>query len=129
MKNIIEFAKKAREAYINYISGPFSHEVCKKISDYINRLESLSEKEEEELTNFINENTTCIEHVADIQIPEDNKRSVKSRFNRIIPMKMSKPPGKIYKAKGHFEKIIGQNNVVKIRRLTKFKPKKTKTNQ
>lgn len=129
MKNIIEFAKKAREAFINYISGPFNVDVCKKISGYINRLENLSEEEEQELTNFINENTICMEHVADIQIPEDNKRTVKSRFNRIIPMKLSNPSGRIYRAKGHLEKIIRQNNIVKIRRLTKFKPKKIKINQ
>ena len=127
MINIIEFAKKAREAYINYISNQsFNIEVCNKINDYINKIEYLNEEEEDKLTNFINENATYTEHVADIQIPEDNKHSIKSRFGRIIPMKLSKPSGKIYKANGHFKEITGKKNVVKIRRLTKFKPKKSK---
>lgn len=129
MKNILEFAKKTKEAYINYIKGQYDPDICNKISTYIDRLEYLTEKEEQELTDFINENTTHMEYVADIQIPEDNKRTVKSRFNRIVPMKLSKPTGRINRAKGHFEKLIGQKNVIKIRRLTKFKPKKTKTNQ
>lgn len=123
MKNILEFAKKAKEAYINYINGQYNPDVCKKISTYINKLENLTEEEKEELTQFINENTTNIEHVADIQIPGDNKHSIKTKFKRIVPMKLSKPSGKIYKAKGNFENIIKPNNIVKIRRLTKFKLK------
>lgn len=126
MNNILEYAKKTREACINYISGPYNLDVCNKISNYINKLESLKKEEEEELTEFINKNTTNIEHVADIQIPEDSKHTVKSKFNRIIPMKLSKPSGRIYRAKGKFQKIIEKNNVVKIRRLTKFTPKKSK---
>lgn len=129
MNNILEYAKKAREAYINYISGPFNPDVCDKISSYINRLENLNEKEEEELTNFINENTAIIEHIADIQIPEDNNRSVKAKFKRIIPMRLSKTSGRIYKANGNFKSLVEQNNIVKIRKLTKFKPKKNKINQ
>lgn len=129
MKNLIEFAKKAREAYLNYISGPFNADVCNKMSDYINRLESLNGEEIDELTSFINENTTIIEYIADIYIPDDNNRSVKVKFKRIIPMRLSKPSGRIYKANGNFKNIVEQNNVVKIRRLTKFKPKKIKTNQ
>lgn len=125
MKDIIEFAKKAREAYINYMSGQFNTAVCKKISNYINNIENLSEEEEQELIEFINANTINTEHVADIQIPEDN-RSVKAKFNRIIPMKLSKPSSKINKAKGNFNNIIKKNNIVKIRKLTKFKPKKSK---
>ena len=124
MNNILEYAKKAREAYINYISGHFNLDVCNKINSYINRLESLKEEEEEELTEFINKNTTIMEHVADIQIPEDSKHTVKSKFNRIIPMKLSKPSGRIYRAEGNLQQITEQNNVVKIRRLTKFTPKK-----
>lgn len=125
MRNTIEFAKKAREAYINYISTKsFNTPVCKKISNYINNIEDLSAEEEKELIEFINTNTINTEHVADIYIPDDNKRSVKAKFKRIIPMKLSKPSGKIYKAKGNFKNLIKQNNVVKIRRLKKFKPKK-----
>ncbi|MBR3362461.1 MAG: hypothetical protein IKG40_00880 [Bacilli bacterium] len=129
MKNILEFAKKAKEAYINYINGPYDPEECKRISDYINNIDNLTEEEENELTEFINANVINLEHVADIQIPEDNKKTVKSRLDRMKPMKISKTQGRIYEAKGHFEKLIGQKNVIKIRRLTKFKPKKTKTNQ
>lgn len=126
MKNIIELAKKAKEAYINYISGPFNTDICNKINEYINKLENLNEEEINELTNFINENTIVQEHIADIHIPEDRNRTVKSKFKRIIPMKLSKPAGKIYKANGKFKNIVKQNNVVKIRRLTKFNPKKSK---
>ena len=129
MKIILEFAKKAKEAYINYINGPYDPEECKKISDYINNIDNLTEEEENELTEFINANVINLEHVADIQIPEDNKRTVKSKFNRIIPMKLSRPSGKIYKANGNFRYLSKQNNVVKIRKLTKFKPKKNKINQ
>ena len=130
MKNTIEFAKKAREAYINYISTKsFNIEICNKISNYINNIQNLTIEEEQELIEFINTNTINIEHVADIYIPEDNKRSVKSKFKRIIPMKLSKPSGKIYKAKGDFKNLIKQNNIVKIRRLKKFKPKKIIINQ
>lgn len=125
MKNTIEFAKKAREAFINYVSGSFNTAICRKISNYIKNIEHLTEEEEQELIEFINANTINTEHVADIHIPED-KRSVKTKFKRIVPMKLSKPSGKIYKANGNFKNIIKQNNVVKIRRLTKFKPKKSK---
>ena len=124
MNNILEYAKKAREACINYISGPFNPDVCNKINSYINRLESLKEEEEEELTEFINKNTTNMEHVADIQIPEDNNRTVKEKFKRMSPMRLSKYKGKINKAKGNFENILEHNKPIKIRRLTKFTPKK-----
>ena len=124
MNNILEYAKKAREAYINYISGSYNIDVCNKMSSYINRLESLKEEEEEELTEFINKNTTNMEHVADIQIPEDNNRTVKEKFKRMIPMRLSKYKGKINKAKGNFENILEHNKPIKIRRLTKFTPKK-----
>ena len=127
MINIIEFAKKAREAYINYISTKsFNIEICDKINNFINNIENLTIEEEKELTEFINANTINTEHVADIQIPEDNKRSVKAKFKRIIPMKLAKSSGRIYKANGNFKSLVEQNNVVKIRKLTKFKPKKTK---
>lgn len=124
MNNILEYAKKAREAYINYISGSYNPDVCNKISSYINRLESLKKEEEEELTEFINKNTTIMEHVADIQIPEDNNRTVKEKFKRMSPMRLSKYKGKINKAKGNFENILEHNKPIKIRRLTKFTPKK-----
>ena len=124
MNNILEYAKKAREAYINYISGSYNIDVCNKMSSYINRLESLKEEEEEELTEFINKNTTNMEHVADIQIPEDNNRTVKEKFKRMSPMRLSKYKGKINKAKGNFENILEHNKPIKIRRLTKFTPKK-----
>ena len=124
MNNILEYAKKAREAYINYISGSYNPDVCNKINSYINRLESLKEEEEEELTEFINKNTTNMEHVADIQIPEDNNRTVKEKFKRMSPMRLSKYKGIINKAKGNFENILEHNKPIKIRRLTKFTPKK-----
>ena len=126
MKNKLEYAKKAREAFINYINGQYDQNICNKISNYINKLENLTEEEEKELIQFINENTTNIEHIADIQIPGDKRSSVKTKFKRIIPMKLSKPSGKVYKANGNLKNIIKPNNIVKIRRLTKFKVKNTK---
>lgn len=126
MKNKLEYAKKAREAFINYINGQYDQNICNKISTYINKLENLTEEEEKELTQFINENTTNIEHIADIQIPGDKRSSIKTKFKRIIPMKLSKPSGKVYKANGNLKNIIKPNNIVKIRRLTKFKVKNTK---
>lgn len=127
MKDIIEFAIKAREAFINYISSKsFNIELCKRISNYINNIDSLTEEEEKELIEFINANTINTEHVADIYLPEEDKRSVKSKFRRLIPMKLSKSPARIYKATGNFRSLAKQNNMVKIRRLTKFKPKKSK---
>ena len=126
MKNKLEYAKKAREAFINYINGQYDQNICNKISTYINKLENLTEEEEKELIQFINENTTNIEHIADIQIPGDKRSSVKTKFKRIIPMKLSKPSGKVYKANGNLKNIIKPNNIVKIRRLTKFKVKNTK---
>ena len=126
MKNKLEYAKKAREAFINYINGQYDQNICNKISTYINKLEHLTEEEEKELIQFINENTTNIEHIADIQIPGDKRSSVKTKFKRIIPMKLSKPSGKVYKANGNLKNIIKPNNIVKIRRLTKFKVKNTK---
>ena len=65
-----------------------------------------------------------MEHVADIQIPEDNNRTVKEKFKRMSPMRLSKYKGKINKAKGNFENILEHNKPIKIRRLTKFTPKK-----
>lgn len=126
MKNIITYAKKAREAYINYINTEnYDTKICEEISNYIKNIENLTDNESNKLITFINKNIENIKHIADVYVPEDN-RSIKTKFKRIIPMKLSKTQSNIYKAKGKFENMLEQNKTIKIRKLTKFKPKTTK---
>lgn len=122
---VINYAKKAKEAYINYIStSTYDYNLCKEISNYISNIENLTKEESEKLTTFINANTVKIKHLADIYIPQDEKYSIRRKFKRMIPMKLAKPSSRIYQAKGNFTGLISNNNHhIKIRKKIKYKPK------
>lgn len=125
MNTIIEYAKKAKEAYINYISTQkYDLKICEEINKYINNIEKLSKKETKALTEFINANIVNIKHLGDIYVPQNEKYSIRRTFKRIIPMKLSKPSSRIKQVKGDFTNLITNNNKIKIRKKIKFKPNK-----
>ena len=122
MKDIINYAKTAKEAYINYIStNTYDINLCKEISEYINNIDSLTKKHSDKLTEFINANTTQTKDLADLYVPDNYP--LRDKFKRIIPMKLSKPISRIYKAKGNFNSLIATKGKIKIRKKIQYKPK------
>ena len=123
MKTILEYAKKAREAYINYISSNnYNQEICEEISKCINNIENLTTEQSKRLNDFINANTTNVKDLADIYMPQSEKYTMRDKFKRIVPMKLSKPTSTIYKAEGRLENFIINNGPIKIRKKVKIKP-------
>ena len=131
MNNIIQYAKKAGEAFKNYISNNdnVDYEYCQRISGFVNNIENLSEEQSKELTDFINANTFDIVHLADVYTIDDSRYSLETRLKRMNPFKVSKPPYRIHEAKGKgdFSKLISiENEPIKVRKLKKFNPKTSK---
>ena len=116
MNNIIEYAKEAKNAFKTYInSQEIDNDLCEKIYEYIQKIESLDDTEKEELDAFINNNTFSV--VANIYINKERKKTLKNQLIRMTPFSIAKPDSRIYKARGDLSPLINpQNQKIKLMR-------------
>lgn len=106
MTDIVAYAKRAKEAFRNYIdSGDANSDLCHKIYDDISHIESLDGESKRELDLFINNNT-----LNEISLSVGLDSDSFSRFYRkMLPVKLSRRNKRVYKVKGNFDLFIADD--------------------
>lgn len=122
MKNIIKKAKETNEALKNYLMNKNADiNVCQRIYDYIQRIENLTDKEIKELDLFISNNLVDEVHLADIYTFNKDKKTIKKRFNRMKPYKLSKSNSRVYELRGNVNVLMYSkpNREIRVKVLRK----------
>ena len=125
METIIDYAKEAAEAFKYYVSINGIDETSKKIYQYIQDINSLSEDERSDLDLFISDYTVNVEHLADITyMSENGKDGLFNSLRRMKPFISTKPSQRFYEARGETLQIIKDNTQKTVKVIKRTYPKK-----
>jgi len=110
MKSLVKYAKKAKEAYEEYVKNNGLDNLADRVYNSIQNIESLDEKEKSFLDRFIGDYSFSEVHLADVIYVGDGEKSVFASLLRMKPIKLSQTNGRIYEARENSFDFVFQNN-------------------
>ncbi len=103
------------------------YELVRKIYNYANKIDNLTNKEKDELDQFIAENTISIHHLANIFLDKKGEEDLNHRITRMVPIQLTKPQSNVKTIKApeaDLTRAMHQTEMVKVLCKTRKKIKK-----
>lgn len=121
---IISYARDAAEAFKYYVSINGIDECSKKMYQFIQNINNLSDEDKVDLDLFISENTVDVKHLADITyISESRQEGIFNSLMRMKPFKVSKPEQRFCEARGNGLQIVKSNTKETVKVFKRTYPK------
>lgn len=112
MESLVEYAKKVRNAYEEYIKENDLDNLAERVYNSIQSIKSLNKSDKNFLDKFIADYTSVVRHLADVMyVGEGGEIATFTSLIRMRPIKLSKTDGRIYEARGNsFDFILQSSN-------------------
>lgn len=125
LKNKLSYLKSIRNALKTYNeeNDIIDYKLIRKIYDYTNNLDNLTQTETQELNDFIAENMVSVHHLANIYLDKKGEENLNNMLIKIIPLQVTKPQCniRIIKAK---EEILTNAMTVETKKKVLCKTRK-----